>query len=216
MSSITHLAPYSGQTRFGLRSYALKGSSGAAERAELAKRDVVLLGMYKGGSWDNPESETYETRAFVVNDLKERNSNIILGDYGNAMETGATSDSGIKCLAEVGPTGNGGTWTPNDWLARKTDGSTFSSFGTSLNTNPTTYVTPDSSGYDYAEWKYRNQLKLLLSPHIGQSGVGPDGINLLMDNMFRRHRSDLVDLDRDGVADGNKTDPFTAQCAAWV
>jgi hypothetical protein len=214
VAAIIHAHPRLAAVRYGLRNYALSDAAGAAERAEIARRDIAFLGMYKDGPWDKAWRTDYLMRDEVVTDLKARNPNLIIADYVNIMESSETSDSGVKCLAETGPTGNGGTWTPNDWFGRNTSGDHLSV--ASFITNPTAYVTLDASGRDYVDWRYETDFgSVILGDHVGESGVGPDGINLFLDNMFRRARHNSVDFNRDGTADGGRTDPFVEEQAAW-
>lgn len=161
-----------------------------AYQQQLAKRDLIILGLYNG--WD----EGGKTPAQVVSEIKALNPDILIGNY-TIMEI--VMDSEIsplgeaykrdKLSAEVGPEGIG------DWWARDSSGAitdwTNGVWGTH-DANITSFVTPDTSGDRWSQWLAKKDYELLFN------GVGFDF--WFSDDNFWRPRTN-ADWNRDGTND---------------
>ncbi|MGH7996019.1 MAG: putative glycoside hydrolase, partial [Opitutaceae bacterium] len=116
--------------------------------------------------------------------------------------TGATADAYDELTSQVGPQGNGGTWTPNDWWAHTTTGATVEEPGYSTTdvVNITAFTTPNSDGDRYPQWYAKWVDNWCFS-------VAPFDF-VYCDNAFDGPRYDgaPIDWNRDGVAD-SETDP---------
>ncbi|MGH7997498.1 MAG: putative glycoside hydrolase [Opitutaceae bacterium] len=172
-------------------------------QAMIAKYDLAVIGFYKG--WEGgPPSMRAAVRA-----IKARNPAILLANYTllesnywnlKQRDAFAFSDIANELYGETGPTGNGGTWTPNDWWARDTHGKMLLSPGypTSATINITRFVTPDAQGERYPEWFAEWNMEQFFDP--------VPGIDIwFSDNAFYRPRVD-ADWNRDGKMD-SRYDP---------
>ncbi|MGH7996514.1 MAG: putative glycoside hydrolase [Opitutaceae bacterium] len=121
-----------------------------AWQQDIAQFDLAILNFYNG--WDKSGLTIQQ----AVQDIKSYNPSILLGNYtlpescpnsGNA----ATLPEYDELAGQVGPTGNGGTWTPNDWFARDNTGANLYD-GSQLVTNITAFVTPNSVGDRFPQW----------------------------------------------------------------
>jgi hypothetical protein len=119
-------------------------------RAQIAKLDVAILGMYNG--WNGG------VFAASVNAIKALNPSILLGNYTIMTEVptasgGATAAKWTKLTAEHGPSGIGDWWA-YDAAGAHTDWSA-GAFG-SYDTNLTLLTTPDSNGDRWPQWVAKN------------------------------------------------------------
>jgi len=119
----------------------------------VAKYDLVLLGMYQGFTRNGL------TPAQMVSQIKAYNPLVLLGNYSDVCDqyvdpANGNGDAITQLNAGVGPQGNGGTWTPNDWWARNNAGEQITQFGTNTGlTNVTFFTTPDAAtGWRYPQW----------------------------------------------------------------
>ena len=113
-------------------------------RAELSRADLVVLGFYRG--WRNDGMTVRD----VLQDLKRRNQDILLGTYTSVSEvfiTGATRDITEKIERERGPGGAG-----RDWWARNKDGERISTWPNTFDVNITEFAKPDSNGDRFPEY----------------------------------------------------------------
>lgn len=117
--------------------------------------------------------------------------------YTDMQEAGTSGDNGDKLLAETGPTGNGGTWLPNDWFARDEDGNLVENFSNNFFTNVTTNVTPDSDGLIWPEWFAKEKGKESFDPH----NVTVTQANVYNDVNDYQPRDSDIDTDRNGSND---------------
>ncbi|HWA85469.1 MAG TPA: hypothetical protein VG710_04550, partial [Opitutus sp.] len=125
-------------------------------QAMIARNDFTLLGFYKG--WhDGPPSMRAAVRA-----IKALNPKILIANYTilesfywsrHRPDRSAIIDVIDKIESGTGPTGHGGTWTPNDWWGRNHLGQLVHSgnYPTTARTNLTRFVTPDAHGDRYAQ-----------------------------------------------------------------
>jgi hypothetical protein len=159
-----------------------------AYQKQIARLDVVVLGMYVG--W----ARGGKTPATVVKEIKALNPKIRLANYTVMTEASRTATSATeykvtKLGAEKGPGGVG------DWWARDNTGAHVDWSGGAYNawdTNLTLLTTPDSSGDHYPEWLAGADYERLLK------GTGLDV--WYCDNNFWRPRTD-ADWNRDGTND---------------
>jgi hypothetical protein len=191
--------------RHGSRCYTEDNLDGVAEREHLSKFHGVSLGMYSGGPWDRGDSG-YLSRAEVAAEIKAFNPDCVLTDYTDLMETGLTSDTGVKCSSEQGP-GGLDWWIYKDADDGINDANRVTTFGTSYNTNITHYVTPDSNGQRLPQWFADKQIAEKFVPHLapGGIGVGPNGMNLYVDVYDIRPRTSVTDMDGDGRRDNARS-----------
>lgn len=131
------------------------------------------------------------------------NSDHIRFLYTDMQETGS-DDSTVtnqKLLSETGPTGNGGTWLPNDWLGRDTSGGEVSAFAGLRLVNPTVNVTRDSSNLIFPEWYADYVYPRDFEPH----NSGDIDFHLYDDVVDHVLRTNRIDLNRNGLRDeGNR------------
>jgi len=170
----------------------------ASYQAKIAKFDFSLLGFYKGWHGGTTAMRT------AVQQIKALNPSILIGNY-TIIESmywdqadpnnGAVTDVMTKLYGSTGPTGNGGSWTPNDWWGRTTSGAQVHEDGypTTSIVNITNYVTPDAAGDRFPQWaaKYNNDQFFTPIPEIDV---------WYSDNAFWTPRTDQ-DWDRNGVMD---------------
>ena len=121
-----------------------------AFQAQIAKYDLAVLGFWR--LW-NHSGLTIEQ---AVQQIKARNPTIVLGQY-SILDTADNSVNGEMQIQAalnggVGPTGNGGTWTPNDWWARSAPSGAQIAEGNTFLTNLTAFVTPLANGDRYPQW----------------------------------------------------------------
>lgn len=172
-------------------------------QAMLARFDFALLGFYKG--WHGGPAAM---RA-AVKAIKARNPAIIIGNYtileSNYWDPARAGSKAVldvieKIRGETGPTGGGGTWTPNDWWARSPAGAQVLSPGypTAATVNITRFVTPDRNGDRYPQW-YAKWCEAEFFSQVPEIDLW------YSDNAFYRPRVS-ADWDRDGQADA-KDDP---------
>ncbi len=175
-------------------------------RQALAKHDIVILGMWRG--WSGRDSETNEQLRMrdVVVDIKNRaaqdgNGGILIGKYTIFMESGsdgtpgsASYDRWTKLHSEVGP----GYATNNDWWARNSNGENVGSYPGSWNTNVTEFVQRDSNGDTWPEWAATRAYEVYFRDV-------PEMDIWYIDNWFYRPRV-TADWDGDGTNDDRKSD----------
>ena len=120
-----------------------------AFQTQIAKYDLAVLGFWR--SWNHSGLTIQQ----AVQQIKARNPSIILGNYTilESADNSVNGDTQIQAALNsgVGPTGNGGTWTPNDWWARTSAGAQITE-GSTLATNLTAFVTPNANGDRYSQW----------------------------------------------------------------
>jgi hypothetical protein len=173
-------------------------------QAIMARNDLVIVGFYKG--WHHGPADM---RA-AVRGIKARNPAILVANYTilestywNREKRGAASDQADKLYGSAGPKENGGTWEPNDWWARSSEGKLVISPGypTAATVNVTKFVTPDANGDRYPQWfaKWANAELFSQIPEIDI---------WYSDNAFYRPRV-TADWDRDGKND-LRDDPAVA------
>lgn len=139
-----------------------------------------------------------------ISRAKAINPDHIFYHYTDMQETGQNDASvpNQKLLSETGPTGNGGTWTPNDWFARTTSGAKISLFPGLDIVNPTVDVTPDSDGLIYPEWYADRETAGSFDPHNASGLV----LHLYDDVVDHKLRTNNTDLNRNGVNDRQNSD----------
>jgi hypothetical protein len=175
-------------------------------QAVLAKYDYALLGMYPG--WHGGPVAMRE----AVQAIKRLNPAIVVGNYtileSQYWDSDRSSNKAVfealrKLYDSTGPTQRGGTWTPNDWWARTSDGKLVISPGypTAATVNVTEFVTPDANGDRYPQWFAKWNHAVVFSKV-------PEFEVWYSDNAFYRPRVN-ADWDRDGQVD-LKTDPAVA------
>ncbi|HVU23024.1 MAG TPA: putative glycoside hydrolase [Opitutus sp.] len=164
--------------------------------ANLAKLDLIILGFYKG--WTH--GTTIRT---VVQNIKALHPGILVGNYtlmeselNPATSSDADYDIYTKLNGGVGPTGNGGTWTPNDWWAHNTSGGLLNHSGYTAQklVNITEFTTPDSAGQRFPQWFAQRSYDAFFSPV-------PEFDVWFIDNVFYRPRESGVDWKRRGTGD---------------
>ena len=177
-----------------------------AHRAAVAKRHLVIVGMWRNYSTTDTETGTRMEPADVIADIRAKaaargNPGVLLLKYTNTMESSnkstnkAKEDQFAKLSNEDGPGG--------DWWARNSAGENLSSWSGTWATNITRFVSPDSNGDTYAQWKIRRDYELFLA----------DGSfdGLFIDNFFYRPRV-TADWNGDGIND-SKDDP---EVRSWL
>ena len=129
-------------------------------RQALARHDIVILGMWRG--WTGVDAQSNQELGIrdVVVDIKQRaaqmgNNDILLGKYTIFMESrsspgdgGVLSEKWQKLSSETGP----GYSRNNDWWARNSSGENTGSFPGNWNTNITEFVQRDQNGDTWPEW----------------------------------------------------------------
>ncbi len=156
----------------------------------IAKYDFGVINMYE--NWGGG----YPVMNEVVNNIKALNPDILLTNYALLESTYDNSRAvALKLHSEVGPTGNGGTWEPNDWWAHHADGSTDTNpnYDNQFLTNHTRFVTPDGNGDRFSQFFGKWTAANLIAPVAGLDGV-------FTDNSFYKPRLNM-DWDRNGVDD---------------
>jgi hypothetical protein len=161
----------------------------AAFQRELAKRDLIVLGLYSG--WDNGG----KTAAQVVQEIKALNPEIIIGAYTDMTKVSDFEplDAAYrdKLYAESGPSGLRNWWS-YDSAGNRTDWTTDTPGGEWHDTNLTSFVTPDSNGDTWPTWLAKKHHELVFT------GNGFDF--WFTDNNFWKPRS-LADWNLDGTDD---------------
>jgi hypothetical protein len=120
-------------------------------REELARADVVVLNFYK--NWRRNGMVPRD----VLQDLKRRNPDVLVGTYTNINEKGdkeINNDIISKIESEEGPNGPG-----SDWWARDSSGDRVSTWPGNYDINITEFVKPDANGDrfpEYAAKRYYN------------------------------------------------------------
>jgi len=192
--------PRFGSVRIGERVYAEDNTEGETERAAIALGDVVWLGLFSDGPWDNSPNAAHLSRSDIIDDLKTRNPDLIIFDYTDVGETSLTSDTGAYALTQTGP---GGT----DWFtyadADNYPEGRVSTYPNSYNVNITTYVTPDGSGKRYPEVYGDYKQGFHIDPVA--AGVGVNGVNIYNDVMDIRPRTNSTDINGDGTKDNARS-----------
>ena len=188
--------------RINSRAYAEDNATGDFERSRIALADVCVLGLIADSSrWDggNPD---YLQRDEIYDDLMTKNPDLYMFDYTDVMEKSEESSGNFLQDALDGGVGPGGS----DWWAYKDVDDGFditnrvSTFGTSYNTNLTTFVTPDGNGNRYPEvYAISRQIEFL--DKSTTRGTGKGGINIFNDVMRLSPKSSNTDFDGDGVKD---------------
>lgn len=175
-------------------------------RTALAKHDVVILGMWRG--WSGVDTETNERLDMrdVVVDIKSRaaqrgNGGILIGKYTIFMESGSNSTPGsasydrwTKLHDETGP----GYASNNDWWARNSAGENVGSYPGNWNTNVTEYVQRDSNGDTWPEWAVARDYDVYFKDV-------PELDIWYIDNWFYRPRV-KADWDGDGTNDDRNSE----------
>jgi hypothetical protein len=97
----------------------------------------------------NPQQGRGQEFVLYATDLINRqlaaNPDQFIYFYTDLQEAGLGGDSDVILTAETGPTGNGGTWFPNDWWARNENGNQVENFPGNYLTNVTANVTPSTT-----------------------------------------------------------------------
>ena len=177
-----------------------------AHRAAVAKRHLVVVGMWRNYSTIDTETGTPMEPSDVMADIRAKaaaqgNPGILILQYSITMEAPnsslntAKADEFAKLSNERGPGG--------DWWARNSAGENVSSWDGAWATNITRFVTPDSNGDTYAQWKIRRDYELFLA----------DGSfdGLFIDNFFYRPR---VNADWNG--DGKDDSKDNPEVRSWL
>jgi hypothetical protein len=165
----------------------------------LARFDFVVLNM--NPAWargSGPGSTPNEKQAYVLQQIRALNPNIILSNYTIVAEapdrvTNAHGDLWDKLHAEVGPPNAVGNAADNNWWARSATGEIESAWPGTWITNITDHVTADKDGYTYPEWYARRIFELMFRDVPQWDGVYHD--------VARFKPREPVDWDRDGVDD---------------
>lgn len=177
-----------------------------AYRQTMAKHDIVILGMWRGWSGQDAETNAQLDMRDVVVDIKRRaaqmgNNSILIGKYTMYMESGSDPGEGVssserfqKLSSEVGP----GYRTNNDWWARNSLGQNTSSYRGNWNTNITEFVTRDSNGDTWPEWAAKYDYENFFR-NVPELDVW------FIDNWFYRARV-KADWDGDGQNDDRNSD----------
>jgi Hypothetical glycosyl hydrolase family 15 len=103
-------------------------------QAFAAKYDLMHVGFYAG----------LDGAPGPISAIKAINPNILMGNYTICTDNygGSSAKAEANYLGtQVGPTGNGGSWTPNDWWARTSTGAKVGNYF-----NLTSFVTPNAQG----------------------------------------------------------------------
>ena len=163
---------------------------------QLARFDLVVLGMYPGWNKGGQGSTPNEKQSSVLRQIKALNPDIVLANYSILLEspdhvTGAYGDVFNKVSKELGPIRNGGTYMPNDWWARTSSGANMSPWSGTWKVNITDHVTPDANGDTYPEWFAKRNYEQMFKNVPEWDAIYHDGVR------YKPRRS--VDWDRDGV-----------------
>lgn len=122
------------------------------------------------------------------------NGALFVSTYVNTAEinstTGDTENERTYMESQVGPTGNGGTWQPNDWYARDEDGNHTSAWSGCWSLNITAHVTPDAQGRKVVEYMADTRYDEIYSLAPSLNGIYSD--------IFRRCPRETADWNRDG------------------
>lgn len=175
-------------------------------RSALAKHDIVILGMWRG--WSGRDAETNEQLDMrdVVVDIKSRaaqrgNGGMLIGKYTMFMESGSDSEPGsasydkfTKLNGETGP----GYSSNNDWWARNSNGEGVGSYPGNWNTNVTEFVQRDSNGDTWPEWAVTRDYNVYFKDV-------PELDIWYIDNWFYRPRV-KADWDGDGTNDDRNSE----------
>ena len=115
----------------------------------LARLDLVILGIWPG--W-GPDGWTPDE---VLNEIKQRNPDILVGNYTNVISVHSDSAGDSlrreKAASETGPNSS----NAHDWFARDNSGNLTSTWSGTYSINHTEYVQPDINGDRYLEWVAR-------------------------------------------------------------
>jgi hypothetical protein len=134
------------------------------------------------------------------------NGTLWVSSYVNTAEiSSTTSDSENErdyLESQVGPTGNGGTWVPNDWYLRDEDGNHTSGWSGAWSLNISRHVTPDSQGRRVVEYIADTRFEEIYS-------LAPS-LNAIYSDIFRRCARETADWNRDG-SNQDQEDPETCQ-----
>jgi putative glycosyl hydrolase-like family 15 (GHL15) protein len=165
---------------------------------QLSRFDFVILNMWPGWEKGGQGSTPNEKQSYVLRQIRALNPGIILANYSMVLEspdrlTNAHSDVWNKVRSEVGPTGNGGTTTPNDWWVRTKNGEKASPWPGTWKINITSHVTPDADKRTYPEWYARRNYDRMFKNVPEWDGIFHD--------TARFKPRVTVDWDRDGVDD---------------
>lgn len=171
----------------------------APYQEQIARLDLAILGMYNAWSPDGADP------ASVVNAIKARNPDILLGNYTIMTEVykdpsnTAVAYKQNKLNSEVGPNGNGDWWAYNS-AGQHTDwaGGEYGAWDTNL----TLHTTPDANGDHWPQWLAKADYQRLLQD--------VDFDIWYSDNNLWRPRSS-ADWNRDGTND----DPNNETVRNW-
>jgi len=105
--------------------------------------------------------------------------------------------------SQVGPTGNGGTWTPNDWYLRDSSGAHTSGWSGAWSLNISEHVTADAQGRKVVEYMADTRYDEIYS-------LAPS-LNAIYSDIFRRCPRETADWNRDG---SNQPTDDPAACSA--
>lgn len=140
------------------------------------------------------------------------NSDHIRYLYTDVQEAGFGTGSvqSDKLDDETGPTGNGGTWLPNDWWVHDESGNYVSTFPGSTSTNITKFVTPDSNGQIYSDFYADLKKGVDLDAH-NNDGASKDANGILPYNVYNdvtdhRPLTSNTDYNRNNVEDRGRAD----------
>jgi len=167
----------------------------------IAAYDMTVLGIYNG--WHKSGGITQAQLTAAVHAINPAtlivNYTVVEFEVDTTTNVADDDHDVISYLyAQTGPTGNGGTWTPNDWWARDDTGVAHNADGGSgagfLNTNVTYFVTPDANGLRFPQWYANREDSALFS------GTGYDG--WFSDNNFGAPLG-IADWDRNGTTDSD-------------
>jgi hypothetical protein len=147
----------------------------------LARFDVAVLNMVAGWSKGSNQLTPAENQRNALNSIRKLNPDIVLFNYTTLIASPderkpSFADVFDKLNQETGPTGNGGTWTPNDWWARNANGDHKSDWPGKWSVNITSYVTRDASGLTFPEWFARRNYERIFRDVPEWDGIYHDSV----------------------------------------
>lgn len=132
---------------------------------------------------------------------------LFVSTYVNTAEISSSANDTANerdyVASQVGPTGNGGTWTPNDWYLRDENGDHTSGWGGAWSLNLSAHVTADAQGRKVVEYMADTAYDEIYSQ--------APSLNAIYSDIFRRCPRETADWNRDG---SNQPTDDPATCTA--
>lgn len=193
------------------REWVEDNANGVNWRAEMAKLDVLVIGLFPKGVWDNA-SPPGLSRQEGYNDLIARNGQIYLFDYTSVMEASISQAVQAELIDWINATtafsgGVPGDWSANNFWARDAGGNIINTFKADpnvLNVNITQFPDlTDAQGRQYPQRYGDYILEYMFDPVNTNKNGGPGSVGIFHDVMDQRTKTSNYDGNADGSADGD-------------